>query len=344
MTALSPYHRRGMSLVELLVVVAILGMLAVTVLPNLSNSAESRRGREAARTVSSFVAKAQSRSLGRREWSGLALRATGTGGYAASDFFLADVPAVYRGDTVDATVTVTDIGSGVLRNAAPVPSNALLALPNTGIDAGDVVRFDGRGPLFELIEAKAGGFSFKFQGADGKAVDDLGYTDHNTPWPALSPVRHAFEIFRKPVPSGSPLSLAGGRVVDLYWSGIGPPQVNGITNTYQLLGQFGPVSTVSILFDGTGRLRQALVGSTRMIVTGPLFLLVGRADRAGQSAVVPIAGSDDSIGANWQYPDSFWVGIDPLSGVVKVAECAPGAGDVTDSQVYVRQSFLTGGR
>jgi prepilin-type N-terminal cleavage/methylation domain-containing protein len=338
-------HRRcGMSLVELLVVVAILGMLAVTVLPNLSNTAEARRGREAARMVSSFIAKAQSRAIGRREWSGLALRTPGASGYAASDMFLADVPAVYRGDSVDATVVVTDIGSGVLRNASPMPSDALVDLPLLGLEAGDLVRFDGRGPMFELIEVKAGGFSFKFQGYEGKAIDDLGYTDHNTPWPAVSPVRHTFEMFRKPVPSGSPLSLAGGLVIDLSWSGIGPSQVNGIAGTYQRLCQSGPISTVSFLFDGTGRLRQAVVDSKRIIVTGLMFLLVGRADRAGQDPVATLDPNDDSKGANWQYADSFWVGVDPQSGVAKVAECVSGAADVAASQAYIRQSLLTGGR
>ena len=67
------HFRRGMTLVELLVVVAIFLVLAVTVLPALSATAELRRGREAARMVSSFIAKAQWRAIGRREWSGFQL-------------------------------------------------------------------------------------------------------------------------------------------------------------------------------------------------------------------------------------------------------------------------------
>jgi prepilin-type N-terminal cleavage/methylation domain-containing protein len=62
-----------MTLVELLVVITILGLLAVTVLPSLATSAESRRTRETTRMVSSFIAKAQGRAIGRQEWSGLKL-------------------------------------------------------------------------------------------------------------------------------------------------------------------------------------------------------------------------------------------------------------------------------
>jgi prepilin-type N-terminal cleavage/methylation domain-containing protein len=361
--ALQPSLRRGMTLIELLVVVAIMLTLVITIAPNVVNSAEARRGREAARMVSGFVANAQSRALGRAEWSGLMILATNTTSFAAIDMVLADVPPAYRGDTWDATVTVTDIDVGMSRNASPQPTDALNSLTTAGVIEGDVIRFDGRGPLFELKDPKSSGFEFKYQGSVGKAEDDLGYVPHNTPWPALSPVRHTFEIFRKPAPAGSPLSLPENRAVDLFWSGVGPPQVDDVTGTYQ---QFfkptenpttreittRPVAPVSLVFDGTGRMRQAIVGSTRLIITGPVFLLVGRADRfitnlkndKDPNRPENIVATDDSTGANWQYPDSHWVAIDPMTGVAKTAECFPGAASVTDSQRLVRDALLASGR
>ena len=76
--------RRGASLSELLVVVAIMGTVAVTVLPNVVGTVEARRSREATRTVVSFVGKANARALGRREWSGFVVAPTGSTAYALS--------------------------------------------------------------------------------------------------------------------------------------------------------------------------------------------------------------------------------------------------------------------
>ena len=168
---------------------------------------------------------------------------------------------------------------------------------------------------------------------------------------------HTFEIVRQPVPAGSPLSLADGRVVDLSWSGFGPPYVPD-PGAPPVIGTFVRFATagqrITLLFDGTGRLRQIVgaasssTGSPRWVPTGPVFLLVGRIDRAGQSSAT-LNPADDSVGANWQYPDSYWIGIDVMSGVCKTAECKPnpvGADDlarVIDSQTYIRQALLKGG-
>lgn len=347
---------------ELLIVVAIIGLLAATVLPNVANTADSRRGREAARIVSSFVAKAQSRAVGRREWSGFRMVATNTtSSFAAVDLFLVDVPPAYRGDSFDATVIITDLGAGSRRNASPEPPEGLAMLESSGVAPSDTVRFDGRGPLFELIEAKTSGFSFTPLGSETKATDRLGYTPHNTPWPAPTPVRHTFEIFRKPVPTGTPLTLADGLAIDLYWSGVGPPEANGTGETYRrfaiLSGTTGlPTAgaSASVLFDGTGRLRQIVCTSgtmtNRFPATGPVFLLVGRADRTISGTTFIANPATDSEGANWQYPDSYWIGIDSLSGIAKTAECKPNPGGATeyqrliDSQRWIRESLLTSGQ
>ncbi len=57
-----------------------------------------------------------------------------------------------------------------------------------------------------------------------------------------------------------------------------------------------------------------------------------------------LSTSDDSVGANWQYSDSFWIGIDPLSGIAKSAECKPSATSVVDSQEFIRSEILSTGR
>jgi prepilin-type N-terminal cleavage/methylation domain-containing protein len=370
MTASSPYHRRGMSLVELLVVVAILGMLAVAVLPNLSNSAESRRGREAARTVSGFIAKSQSRAIGRREWSGFILAATNTtSSFAAISLFLADVPPVYRGDTVPALLRITGSTdstrtvsgtAGELTMSGTWPGEA-------GVQANDLIRFNGSGPWYQIDSGAnpvtSASIRFEPRGFDATADEDVGYQLHNTPWPP-SDTPLAFEVLRQPNPAGSPLSLGESRAVDLYWSGIGPPTLTVGGNAFgaAVYRPFAITATdtvatagasTAVLFDGTGRLRQAIVRSgetvRRIAITGPLYLLVGRADRVGQG-FASLNPDDDTVGANWQYADSFWIAIDPTTGVVKTAECKPNPGGSTDlercvnSQTWIRQSLLGAGR
>ena len=335
-------RRAGMTLVELLVVITILGLLAVTVLPSLATSAESRRTRETTRMVSSFIAKAQGRAIGRQEWSGLKLAAVNASSVAAIDLFLADVPEAYRGDTTSAALTISGTPSSTMATAVPASAGDISFSGSVGIQPGDSIRFDGRGTPYEISSASSTSIIFKLRGNSAVAKEDVGQSAHNTPWPALN-VPHTFEIYRQPQPSGLPLTLAGGRAIDLYWSGFGPPQSNGIAGTYQQFSTLGGAgSSVSILFDSVGRLRQLVIGAYHYTVTGPVYLLIGRADRAGQGYGT-LNTNDDSLGANWQYPDSYWIAIDPLTGLVRTSECTPNATTVLESQAWIRQALLAGG-
>ena len=353
-------HRRGVSLIELLVVVAIFAMIAVTVLPNIAATAESRRSREAARMLTSFIAKAQSRALGRREWSGFMLVATNTASsYAAADLFLADVPPVYRGDTVPALLTIS--GTASTSRFASWSGGALESGSAAGVRAGDLIRFQERNPWFEvsgtLSPVASGSFSFRIRGGTSSAAGDAGQQPHNTPWPPNNQSM-TFEILRQPVAGGAPFSLPESRIIDLYWSGYGPPYVGANTSTFQRFPQVtsgGAAVNVAALFDGTGRLRQIITTGTsagltsRLAVTGPVFLLLGRSDRVGQTNPNSFNPADETSGCNWQYPDSYWIGIDPFTGVAKSAECKPNAVGSTDieklidSQDWIRELLLTGG-
>jgi len=93
-------------------------------------------------------------------------------------------------------------------------------------------------------------------------------------------------------------------------------------------------------------MRQIITTGTatlRHTVTGPVFLLIGRADRVGQANTMNLNPADDSLGANWQYADSFWVAIDPFMGVPKSAECFASGTSVVDSQRWIRQALFSEG-
>lgn len=329
MGKIAPYRRRGMTLVELLVVVAILGLLAVSVLPALSTTTNARRSREAARSVSSYVAKAQSRAIGRAEWAGLWV--TPPPSIPSADFsidlYLADVSPLFRGDSPSAFIrgspagTTFNISAGSLQSLTPT------------VNAGDLVRFDGQLPWYEYVDPT----SIQLRNSGG---DNVNQSSLNTPWPA-SGVPHTFEVLRQPIRAGSPMTISDGRCVDLGWSGCG----GSTSASYLPFG--GSPGAIAILFDGTGRLRQLFYGAARHPVVGPVYLLIGRTDRAGNNPAI-LSNTDDSVGANWQYSDSYWIAIDPMTGVARTAECTRQAGLATDnvfaSQSFIRSEIGSGGR
>ena len=310
-----------MTLVELLVVIAILGLLAVTVLPALSTTSDARRTREAARIVGSYIAKAQSRAIGRTEWAGFWLTPPNDSANFALDLYLADVPAAFCGDTIPTTIQGAANGAG----AFILSSGSLTGITVTG-SIFDLVRFDGQGPWYEYQSATSVGL----RGSSSQTLI-------NTSWPAPPPATHTFELLRQPIRAGSPLTLADGRCVDLYWSGYDRP-------TYDWFGSTGsPPGSIAILFDATSRLRQLFYGGIRSDITKPVYLLIGRSDRAGNLSAT-LSAADDSLGANWQYPDSYWIAIDPISGVTKTAECGPNYSNPFLSQGFIRSEIVAGGR
>lgn len=344
MTPVNSHRRRGMTLVELMVVVAIIGILSVVVLPLLANSSEGRKTREAARSLVSYVSRSQTRVLGRTEWGGFWMVPVAGTNYAL-DLFAADVPAVFQGDNLPTTVSGSSTvisGTSVFVITSPVTVATSGSIGGSTVSGalGDLVRFDGSGPWYALVNAT----TLTLRGPGASSVENVSQTPLNTPWPAAG-VAHTYELLRQPIRSGAPFTFGDERCIDVAQSGyVGPAGYTSFGN--------GPVA-VSVLFDGTGRLRQIIAGTTRITPTGAVFLLVGRADRAVPTPVAWAAG-DDSTGYNWQYADSYWIGIDPLTGVTKVAECAVGStaaaaiaggtSPLVASQSYIRSELLATGR
>ena len=85
-----------------------------------------------------------------------------------------------------------------------------------------------------------------------------------------------------------------------------------------------------------------IVDGERRMIDGAVFFLIGRVDRRNGDPGT-FNAADDTTGTNWQYPTSYWVAIDPVSGQTRIAECVPGATSREASQQYVREGLISQG-
>lgn len=305
--------RRGASLVELMMVIVILCLLCVTVLVNTHNTTEHRRSKECVRIFVQFIEKAKSRCLGKKEYSGIKIQSEPSLEHGALDCYIIDQPLPYRGETIDATL-LTD---GTTATGHYIPPD---------VKVNDLIKFDGLGFYYKITATYSNGLNFSYSSSC--------YNDHNCPLP--SKCYHSFEIVKLPL-SLSSLSINHGRCVDLFWSGVG--SYKKFSDSY---------TNVSILFDGTGQLKLLLKESSNSVErvnnSDIIYFLIGRTFRVNND--VSFNTKDDSSGANWQYNDSYWVAIEPRSGIIKSAECYTKSEDgtivtdVVESQKLIRQNLL----
>ena len=306
-------QRKAITLIELLVVVAILSLLSVFVLPAINGNRENTANRNAAQQVSSLISQSRNDAIAVGRPGGITVLAN------ELDIARCRVPPPYRGDTSPTRLVFSDLAS-----ALSVAGGSVANITNAGVAVGDRVQFDGSGPTYSV--ASVGSPSFTISLVTPTAT---------TPLPPVG-VAMDFEVARKPRVIGTPVSLANESSIDMAWSGYGG--LGSYTS-------FTAGDQVSIVFDEAGVLNELVVNGARTFADGAVFLLVGRSDRRGfsyDSSAGP-AASDDAIGANWQYPTSYWVGIDPASGHTRIAECVPGATTVVDSQDWVRAALVTQG-
>jgi prepilin-type N-terminal cleavage/methylation domain-containing protein len=338
--------RSGMSLIELLVVVMIIGILAVTVLPSIGGSVDRRRYREAAQNVSAFIARAQSRAINAPAPRGLVIQPLAADPAAAIDVYFANAPEPYGGADYESRVHVV-VPSG-LGNQATLqfvnrtnPDNPedrdSLNFIESFCSLGDTIQFSGSGLEYELVPPGSGGPAIRLRA-------DAGQNLRTTAWPRTNPtVGAAYKIVRQPRRASSGVvQLQRGAAIDLGWSCLGS----------RTLGRGdiikNPLAPVFVMFDTAGRpLELVHSGGLRTRISAPLFLLIGSSQQAGSDYVPSLAGDEgtdpeDRQGANWQYPDTVWLCLDNNTGIVKYAPVAPNARTVLESQRFIRLSVGLG--
>jgi type II secretory pathway pseudopilin PulG len=333
-----------MTLIELLVVVAILGLLSVVVLPNLSNTGDARKAREAARGVSGFVAATQSRAIGTRGGSGLWIEplpnvitdAQGIEHLVAIDLFAATIPRPYSGESLDAAVIVAPSGAmGNIAGLTFVPGGSFLQPPTLATASNAFIRFAGSPATFRL--EPSGGSAWQ-----ARMITVRNQTVYNTPWPVTGPLGIAYEMIVDATKDPSvTMSLGNAIAIDLTWTQLGSATPWGLSSGTIPL----PIRASQVLYDSAGRPTNAVrSGGLAEPMIDPVCLLVAPLEMIQEATC-------------FTKPGAYWVAIDPRGGAPRVAEVQVLSAAALDgknrpastaalitSQALVRQSTFQEGR
>lgn len=286
--------RRGLTLVELLMVITIMAVLMVVAVPLVRPAFQDRNLREAARQVNVFLAGAQARAAELGRPVGVWIERTEDPLFA-SRLYMAEVAPSFTGGTLDSRATVVDLGGGLGQLQLALGDATIL---QTLVALGEkfTVQLDHQGPHYS--GQRLGG-NFQLQIPWG------------VPPGADSPPGLPFAITRGPVRSAvAPLTLPGDSVIDLSLSGIG--------SVGRELDSSLPAPIV-ILFAPSGRIDDVYKDNAAFRPFAPLHLLIGRRGKV----VNPVAvDSSNAETTNLADPTNLWVTVSERTGAIYTSDNA----------------------
>ena len=326
-----PLRRRhkAMTLVEIMVVTAIMSLLAVVMVPTVKFQYRNRSVKEGARQLNAFISAAQARAqqLGRpvgiwverfsKEAPAPIVGANATlnptlpvGANYSVQIYQAEIPRPYTGDLRDSRVRVIRRGTDWVINFPP--TSALLNANNPLIREWEPfkIQFDHRGPFHEgerIADIEA-------QGPPKRKIPqyilrpETIRTGGQIPKAAFTDAGVPYALHRRPVRSFvTPLRLPQGAVIDLSVSGTGP----GGTEFHSTLA--AAQRPVVVMFHPDGNIGQVYFGGTVKRPLGWIHLLVGR-----QEMVFPSNRllETETESANMRYTENRWVSINHRTGTV----------------------------
>ena len=347
--------RRGMTLVELLVVVSIMMILAAYVLPKLQLNSAGRRVREAARMVNVYLGVARTRAIETGRPCGVMFkRLEGVESAGSNILFQVEVPPPYAGDMTGAVVKVQDWtfipGGGGFYNPGTASLKAVIRTSDFSdglVRRGDQIQLNRQGPWYTILNDKnddatldmdvpldANGF-LTFTDPPVKDQNNDGWIDTHwltlvrvyepgvsSPWPKLQVSNSSwsspvsFAIRRQPSQTmAPPLVLPTGTAVDLGASGTDGNSNLFVNGTGPVTVMFSPNGVVSKCYYDVSSAPESEVP------TEPLFFLIGRQEQTGIGPA-PNADADEEDMANWQILTNLWLTINPQSGTTSVSENA----------------------
>jgi hypothetical protein len=140
-------NRKGLTLVEILVVITIMMILAAIVLPRLNLNQEGRRIREAARMTSTFLGRAKTKAIETGRPCGVMFAESKPYDHFATVLRQVEIPEPYCGSFENSTVQLQQIQAGGqirIRLQAGALSDGL-------IRPGDTIQFGFQGNKYRIL-------------------------------------------------------------------------------------------------------------------------------------------------------------------------------------------------
>ena len=215
-------RRGGMTLVELLVVVAIVTLVFAMLANSMRPALESRKTKEASRILSVAFAQAKARAMELGRPVGVWIQGGDTLGDVNYNFstevYLAESPLPYSGDFEGSGCTLTSATTFTVAK----DQNSLFAGQSPQIRRGDFVKFNHREPAYLILGVN-----------DPDPMDimqpvtvNFSLARNGIVHPRPRGIFVPYQVLRQPVRTGPAIELPTGACIDLRNSGTGP----GITN------------------------------------------------------------------------------------------------------------------
>lgn len=316
--------RRGLTLIELLIVIGVLVALVAVAAPNLRPAVESRRMREAARQVSTYFSSARSRAIELNRPCGVMIERFAGEPRVGMVLHQVETPPPYSGESVGAVCQV-QMTSYTALGQATVAVQFLPAIALNLVNPGDQIQFNGQGPYYTITWVDDIGASLT-------AVLDLS-AGLWVPWSSSPSPRLPYKIIRQPQKSAAaPLQIPAPVVIDLEASGSELP-----TYSFAPSGT-GDTSPVYVIFGPNGAVDRYYVHGAARPGIMPAYILLGRRDR------VPAAQAEGGV-ANFQDFENFWIGIMP-QGMIVTEQVGIAEGNASGRPQSIEESreFVRSGR
>jgi prepilin-type N-terminal cleavage/methylation domain-containing protein len=287
-----PHLCGGVTLIELLIVVAVLAILLGTVLTMMRPVMKEMRVREAARLLNAFLAGAQARAaeLGRPVAVYIEPYDRDQNRRVAFQVFHAESPPPYAGDTTAAVATIGDNAT-----SASLSGASLLTALNVG--EGDLIRFDYKGHFYEITTASVGSVTFKTDSTKGIESP-----------PPTGSTGVPYQIFRKPIKTvSSPLDIPEPLAIDIKNSGMGLSEQFDIGQGDPIIISFAPSGGIHRVY---GQVEESDQQAHKP--TDAVHLLIGWADKA--------PGPPDTVESNLDDGSTRWVSVGHVTGRITTTE------------------------
>lgn len=357
--------RRGVTLVELLVVVTLLSILLGIAATAARTGARGKKQREAARQVNAFFAGARTRAIELDRSVGVEIvNNRPNEPQAGLTLFMVETPPPYSGDLTTAVCQMTEkpstaLGGRTARLVFDVTTTSLL-LDDSFLQVNDVIFLGYGNQPYRVVQvdAVASGLRPVIIAWDVDQPAPLAWVSASG---TLSPPQTTpFTIYRKPQRNSiSPLQIPTGVCIDLRFSGIGTqgaelqtalPGATGVLSEEYPKIMFSPNGSVDALYveDAANSTATDIVAS-RGLPTGNINLLVGRYDQVISvtdwlAAATPASKSLGNLyvlappedGSNLADPEAMWISINRITGHIATTNNAVVNGiDATTSDAAI---------